>query len=424
MKYTYLIVFILCIGLVDAKLFSIDNTVTPTFMGCSITGCTMQGSIDMNGFIIYNATFVNASIHEFDPIFTAQNGTLWQAINSKLNISDQRYNDTLLIIAVNQSLYLELDNYYTKNESNGNFYPLNSNPAGYITLANITDNWVNITGDTMTGNLNMSNNNITDVDILFVHNISGRSPIHILSEVISNNTITADTFYGNINGTNGTLYGVTINNGTITNLMVANSAYFDTNVTFNGSLIPEYNNTYSLGKFDKLWKDFYVQDLIAANISSPDIDALYNITSAIIYNLSLVNSSIKQPSGPYLANDSTSFWVNESALNTTINNISKVRKMTYTMNCTGPNCNVISGINISYQITEVKVIPTSNSPYRFSLTEYPNTALIIDKNLQAHIGTWDISKNYVVDGLVQANIINGNAEQYNITITYLQNGVQ
>lgn len=326
----------------------------------------------MNGYTIYNATFVNASILEHDPVFTAQNSSIWNAIDSKYNAS---------------------------------------NPAGYITAANITDNWVNITGDTMTGNLNMSNHNITDVDTLFVHNITGRSPIFIGSPVISGYNITADTFYGNIQGNNGTIYGVTITNGSITNLKVSDSALFNT------SLIPEINYTWDLGELPRQWRNMFVGNLFAGNISSPSIDNLYNITYAI-------NQSIKEPTGPYLAYNTTNFWVNESALNTTINNISKVRKMTYIMNCTGPNCNIISAINISYQITEVKVVPTSNSPYRFSLTEYPNTALIIDKNIQAHVGTWDISKNYVIDGQVQANIINGNAEQYNITIVYLQNGVQ
>jgi hypothetical protein len=382
---------LLCVSLTEAKLFDIDNSINPG-SGCSVFGCSFMGDIYMNGYTIYNATFVNASIKEFDPIFTAENSSIWGGINSKYNAS---------------------------------------NPAGYITLANISDNWVNTTGDTMTGNLNMSDHNITDVNYLFVHNISGRSPINILSEVISNSAITATTFYGNIQGNNGTIYGVTITNGSINNLRVSDSALFNT------SLIPEINYTWSLGEPARIWKDFYVGNLYATNISSPILNQYYlasnpagyvNSSGLQAYNdtalIQAVNLTIKQPSGQYLAYNTTNFWVNESALNTTINNISKVRKMTYTMNCTGPNCNVISAINISYQITEVKVVPTSNSPYKFSLTEYPNTALIIDKNLQAHVGTWDISKNYVIDGQVQANIINGNAEQYNITIVYLQNGVQ
>lgn len=53
------------------------------------------------------------------------------------------------------------------------------------------------TGDSMTGNLNMSNNSITDVDTLYVHNITGRSPIQVSSPLISSSNITADNFFGN-----------------------------------------------------------------------------------------------------------------------------------------------------------------------------------------------------------------------------------
>jgi len=37
------------------------------------------------------------SLSEVDPIFTSQNATIWSAINGKLGLSDQRYNDTTLI---------------------------------------------------------------------------------------------------------------------------------------------------------------------------------------------------------------------------------------------------------------------------------------------------------------------------------------
>lgn len=204
-------------------------------------------------------------------------------LNVNLSFLDSLFNDSSLINNLSFDLYT---NYYNKTAANATFYPLSSNPAGYLTNASFSNgSFVLRAGDTMTGNLNMSNNNITDVDILFVHNISGRSPITIMSPVTSNYSITADTFFGNINGQNGTIFGVTITNGTISNLRVIDSAYFDTNVTFNGSLIPELNNTYSLGVTDKYWKSFYVVDLVATNITSPDISNLYNITSTIIVDL-------------------------------------------------------------------------------------------------------------------------------------------
>jgi len=357
-KWLLLGLLVLAIPFANARIFNME-VVTP-YTGCSVYGCTYLGDINMNGYIIYNATFVNASIHEFDPVFTAENSSIWNAINNKYD---------------------------------------SSNPAGYLNASTLPDNWVNITGDTMTGDLNMSGHNITDVDILFVHNITGRSPIFIGSPVISGNTITADTFYGNIQGTNGTIYGVTITNGSITNLRVSDSAIFNT------SLIPELNYTWSLGAPDKLWVDFYVGNIYAQNISSPTLN---NITY-----------QIKQPTGPYLAFDNTTFWVNETQLNNTIKNISKNYKSTYTMTCTGANCNVTSAINISYLITQIIVTPPNNNPYRFQLTEYPNTALIIDRDIQQHSGVWDIQKNYAIDGQVNGVISNGVALPYNITIVYV-----
>jgi hypothetical protein len=55
------LMLLLCVGMSNAKLFQLDS-VTPSFYGCSILGCTMMGDIDMNGFTIYNVTFLNASI--------------------------------------------------------------------------------------------------------------------------------------------------------------------------------------------------------------------------------------------------------------------------------------------------------------------------------------------------------------------------
>lgn len=550
-KRIYCIIFILCIGLVNAKLFSIDNTVQPTFMGCSITGCAMQGNIDMNGYIIYNVTFVNATFHEYDPIFTAENGTLWQAINDKLNITDQRYNDTLLIIDVNDSFYIELGNYYTKNQSDGLYYPLTNpagyinssyanntyypltNPAGYINSTTANGTWVRVTGDTMTGPLNMSGNNISDVDILTVHNITGRSPIVIGSPMISDYNITAATFYGNINGQNGTIFGMTITNGTIQNMHVSDSAVFNT------SLLPELNNTFSLGASpDKFWKSFYVVDLVANNITSPDIsilymqiqdlnasinnisltpgppgtngtngvngtsvfmasifnngdgtytwyfsdgfnyttgnltgpqgiagingtsfdvsgpylynngsnviffndtsiyvdiDYLYNYTNAINSSLftlttdvATINASIKQPTGPYLAYNNSTFWVNDTYLNGTINTIAKVKSLTYNISCTtiGGACTNISGI-IDYEIVEIIVTPTTiTNKYRFSMTEYPNTAYVIDTDRALHTGVWDIFKTYALNSSIEINITSAFInEVFNVQIKYLHNGV-
>jgi hypothetical protein len=153
-------------------------------------------------------------------------------------------------------------------------------------------------------------------------------------------------------------------------------------------------------------------------------DQRYNDTQLVLD----VNSTIKQPLSPYIVNNTSSFWINETYLNTTINNISKVRQIIYNMTCTtiSGDCNVTSLTNITYQITRVTVTPnTITDDYNFELTEYPNTANIIDANRQRHKDTiWDIEKAYTINGQVNAKIINSQLnELFTISITYLTNGV-
>ena len=241
-KWILLGLLVLIIPFANARLFNMEVVNPDT--GCSIYGCVFMGDINMNGFIIYNATFVNASVHEFDPIFNAwlistygpENQSIWSAINS-----------------INQSLN--------------------------------TSNFVRKTGDTMTGDLNMSNHDIVDVKILYVHNITGRSPIYINSPMISQTNITADNFYGNFQGDNGTIYGVNINNGSIVNLHVTGpDAMFDGNVLVNGTInasdynlrgdnvwINKQNRTFIFNE-SKLKAGYYNKtqvDALIANVTTP-----------------------------------------------------------------------------------------------------------------------------------------------------------
>ena len=240
-KWILLGLLVLIIPFVNARAFSME-VVTPD-TGCSVYGCVFMGDINMNGYIIYNATFVNASVHEFDPIFNAwlistygpENASIWQAING-----------------LNQSF----------------------NSSAYVKKS----------GDTMTGDLNMSNHDITDVKILYVHNITGRSPIYINSPVISGTSITAGTFYGDIQGQNGSIYGVTITNGTITNLKATEDAFFSSNVYVNGTVnASDYNlqgdnvwinknNLTFIFNDSKLQAEYYNKtqvDALIANVTTP-----------------------------------------------------------------------------------------------------------------------------------------------------------
>lgn len=105
-----------------------------------------------------------------------------------------------------------------------------------------------------------------------------------------------------------------------------------------------------------------------------------------------------------------------------------ITNQNYTMNCTtvGGVCSVISSINITYLITEIKVIPFSfSNSYQSNVTEYPTVTNVIDRDIIAHTGTWAIEKNYGINGQAQANIINASIDElFRIQINYLSNGVQ
>ncbi len=85
---------------------------------------------------------------ESDPIFVAENSTLWNAINLKLSQTDQRYNDTALVISMNTTSNIMSLGFYNSTQINslisgvGNssfnqsftdlkYYSI-SNPSGFI----------------------------------------------------------------------------------------------------------------------------------------------------------------------------------------------------------------------------------------------------------------------------------------------------
>ena len=117
--------------------------------------------------------------------------------------------------------------------------------------------------------------------------------------------------------------------------------------------------------------------------------------------------------------------INETKLNQTINEISKTRQATENLTCSAlsGNCTAISN-NIYYQITEIKVIPsTLSNTYNFQVVDYPSLDMI-DRDRIQHIGIWDISKNHALNSQVQATITGASIdESFIVQITYLINGV-
>ncbi len=59
------------------------------------------------------------SYTELDPVFLTENSTLWAAINDKLDTSDQRYNETALILSVNRSSNIMALGFYNQTEIQG-----------------------------------------------------------------------------------------------------------------------------------------------------------------------------------------------------------------------------------------------------------------------------------------------------------------
>jgi len=69
-----------------------------------------------NSTSCYSISEFLGSGSESDPIFVAENSTLWGAINNKLAETDQRYNDTVLILSMNTTSNIMSLSFYNKSE--------------------------------------------------------------------------------------------------------------------------------------------------------------------------------------------------------------------------------------------------------------------------------------------------------------------
>ena len=58
----------------------------------------------------------NYLTEESDPLFIAENSTLWNAINNRLELTDQRYNETTLILSINTTSNIMNLDFYNKSE--------------------------------------------------------------------------------------------------------------------------------------------------------------------------------------------------------------------------------------------------------------------------------------------------------------------
>lgn len=417
---------------VNAELFGLRNPpgVAPGTV-CLKTGCNMSGDIWMNGNTIYNLTLYDVTIVNATQTFE------WSMINNipegfADNIdNDTKYynlsefdNDVGYITDGNTNwdniynlVYLDnitwtnlqdmpagfADNIDNDTKTFGSGYYLINNQTGdmiYISLnettlnntiltllglteinaSNIEDIWVNETGDSMTGNLNMTGHNITNVFSLGFENnnltyfriydngTKVTLQLWVNGELqqdwgASTTVYTTATFLDDIFGDGSTLLNVCLPNGFTVQGQPCNATtvfYTDEiwinningNATFNESKLNQtISNAITIQGFNGYYvsldftnttglSDGVDNDTTYENLSEFNNDVGYitdgNTNWDNIYNfitlLNLTwNNILNIPSGfvdgidnektgasPYLYNDSTYIYFNETLLNETI----------------------------------------------------------------------------------------------------------
>lgn len=130
-----------------------------------------------------------------------------------------------------------------------------SNPTGNLILSPSVGNYVLAQNKFVVDNLELENNNIsatgvnTDIDITTsgTGKVNVNADMEVLGDLHATGTITAD---GNIT------------------LGDANTDSIDFNADIASDIIPNVDNTYQLGTITQRWKDVWVQNLQAANVST------------------------------------------------------------------------------------------------------------------------------------------------------------
>lgn len=452
---------------------------------------TDQRYNDTQLILLVNTTLNNNKLDKTDQRYNDSlmiqnvNNTLSSKINDKLDKTDQRYNDTSMIQSVNTTSNIMSLQFYNKSEVDARIplqYTLwfkndSSDLIGYKNMSTDLPNLtsiVNIQFSSVTDGQNILNfTSANNTGFVFLN--SGYINFHLDASILTGNKDSRLYFKFYIKNATSTSLVCTSENS---DLISTNLLHYDVkcliprtdvnpiidrfqvqvfvNVSTGGGSIPTItigidDNTASGVSLPVIRTTFVESDPIAIPLINTKLnitDQRYNDTLMIqsvndsvwnnflyYYNMTqidnmfnAINSSVKQPVGIYLESNSTSFQVNESALNNTIRIISKIHRYDYnfTFNTTAGNYYNITSIPIQYLITEIKVIPTTlTNKYHFECTEYPSINNIIDKDRIKHTGIWDIEKNYGINSIVAINISDASInEQFIIQIIYLDNGVE
>lgn len=262
------------------------------------------------------------------------------------------------------------------------YYPLSSNPAGYLTNETLflaANNSLARVGDCPGGVVQ----NLTTGGVQCVYPIFGFNE--------------TDPFY---NADKGYIFG------NLTALW-SNVSYLDSLLNAYILLtIQLYNITLDL--------NVSIQNEIAARTGNDS----YLQTQIDTLN----TTKISDGDNVWLWKNGTILYFNETLLNATLNK-TKIKVKTVTLPvavAAGAGANTTPFL-LDYKVTELIVTPPNNgSSYRFSATESPNTSIIIDRDRVPHTGEWNIEKNYALNGSVAANIMNSSVDgEFIITIKYL-----
>jgi len=256
------------------------------------------------------------------------------------------------------------------------------------------------------------------------------------------------TFYEDINNLQLQINNLSTQISVVNTSLWNNFQYYYTKTEINNILNNYYNKTEIDNKFTNYYNKTEVDNkLINLNTSliamissvndsthqsitqiNNSLSEFINTTNQNITNiysaLYTINNSLLYPNGSYLYFDGNQFYVNESALNNTINIIAKNRAEIYYFNETSVSGNIYNiSTPLNYLITEIKVIPTTlTNNYRFEAKTLSGD--YIDKDRKVHVGIWDIEKNYAINQSVTINITNINIdEEFIVEIHYLTNGV-
>lgn len=387
--------------------------------------------------------------------------------NSTLRIG----NVTISSRVVNNRTYLNIPGTYINTTAfigDGGFLTNISFEGGNITT-NGSINAAVFNGGDFYGELavfdNITADNLT-AELILVQNITGNNAtfLIILVNNLTADNVTADNFYGgNFTGDWGFmkinwsdiqnipagfintekagggpyLYNDSISislNGTILNQTINQSILSQTNGTFvpyvngiNNLVLTGYNITAEFLFGIVNWSQIAnVPTFLTGLTNNP---YLYLNGTRVGFNETKLNATISDlnvdtdthvnASGPYLYNNTNTIFFNETRLNATIEDLAVVGPYNQTVRVVvsgGAGTNTTA--TIQYEINEIIVEPPGSSPYRFRAAEYV-AGTIIDEDRQAHVGTWDIFKSYLIDGKTVQSNVTGADGVYNVTIKYL-----